>query len=223
MWSLRLIPVLYSFRRCPYAIRARYLITLVNVRVSIREVVLKSKPDALLRLGGRSTVPQLIDNDGSRYPESLDIIFWALQKSSNNALSQQLWPCDSVLQHKIMAWIQYNDHFFKYWLDRYKYADRYPEQTEEYYRRQGERFLCRIESRLARSEYLMGGAVSLADVCVFPFIRQFVAVDPSWFKGAPYPRLKVWLERFLSSGEFQSTMVKLLPWSEGQQVVYFPF
>ncbi|SBS32944.1 glutaredoxin 2 [Marinomonas spartinae] len=214
--------VLYSFRRCPYAIRARYVLALVGLRVVVREVVLKSKPEALLRLGGRSSVPQLIDCDGQRYPESLDIIFWALKHSSNDKLKEALWCPKSVRQNKIMAWIHYNDRFFKHWLDRYKYADRYPEQTEVYYRQQGERFLRRLEKRLAHSRYLLADGMSLADVCLFPFVRQFAAVNGQWFESSEYFSVKSWLSSFVGSDLFQRVMTKWSAWEEGQEPVYFP-
>lgn len=217
-----LTAVLYSFRRCPYAIRARYVLALVGVKVVLREVVLKSKPEALLRLGGRSSVPQLIDRNGQRYAESLDIIFWALKHCSNDKLKGTLWRRQTLGQNKIMAWIHYNDRFFKHWLDRYKYADRYPEQTEMYYRQQGERFLQRLERRLVQSRYLLADEMSLADICLFPFVRQFAAVNGQWFESSEYSCVKSWLASFVGSALFESVMTKWPAWEEGQEVVYFP-
>lgn len=160
--------ILYSFRRCPYAIRARYGLVLLGVQVQLREVILKNKPAELLALGGRSTVPQLVHEE-ERYPESLDIIFWALERASNRILVEQIWPSNKLQQAKIMAWVKYNDQCFKPWLDRYKYADRYPEHSEAYYREKAEVFLQRLDSRLSRSSYLMGPQMTLADIAVFPF------------------------------------------------------
>ncbi|MBM6549470.1 glutathione S-transferase [Marinomonas ostreistagni] len=213
--------VLYSFRRCPYAIRARYTLDMLQVRVQLREVVLKNKPQALLDLGGRSTVPQLVTQD-ERYPESLDIIFWALRATQDQTTAQQLWPQSATTQAKIRTWLSYNDHCFKPWLDRYKYADRHPEHPQSYYRQQGERFLQRLEQRLTAQTYLMGQKVSLADIGVFPFIRQFAGVDHAWFEQAPYPKLRAWLEGFMSNERFARVMQKFPAWDASQAVVYFP-
>ncbi|NLQ19143.1 glutathione S-transferase [Marinomonas sp. M1K-6] len=222
-WEVILRPVLYSFRRCPYAMRARYVIAFLGIPVHLREVVLKSKPAALLALGGRSSVPQLIDVDGVRYPESLDIIFWALSKCDHKAKFAPLWPKNSVQQNKIKAWIAYNDHTFKYWLDRYKYADRYPEYDEGYYRARGEVFLQRLERRLNKKTFLLGERESLADMAIFPFIRQFAAVNQVWFDASQYPSVKSWLDGFIRSEIFQSVvMVKYPVWQAGQGEVSFP-
>lgn len=218
-----MLPVLYSFRRCPYAIRARYTLAFLNVSVYLREVVLKAKPDALLSLGGRSTVPQLIDVDGARYAESSDIIFWALSKSSIKNRSQQVWPSEIKQRNNMKAWIAYNDHFFKYWLDRYKYADRYPDFSEVYYRSKGEVFLQRLENRLKKRRFLFGESETLPDIMIFPFVRQFVAVNQSWFDSSHYNNVKIWLARFVNSALFQSVvMTKYVAWEAGQAEVPFP-
>jgi glutathione S-transferase len=214
---------MYSFRRCPYAIRARYAIAVLGVSVELREVVLKSKPSALLSLGGRSSVPQLIDVDGTRYPESLDIIFWALSKSDDSIMSRTFWPESIVQKHRMMAWIKYNDRCFKYWLDRYKYADRFPEFSEEYYRNKGEIFLKRLNKRLEKRTFLFGDDCSLADIAIFSFVRQFAAVRPDWFELSDYTHTKIWLNGFLDSNVFKITVMKKeLPWEAGQEAVFFP-
>ncbi|MFD1384573.1 glutathione S-transferase [Rhodanobacter aciditrophus] len=213
--------ILYSFRRCPYAMRARYAIAYLDVPVQLREVVLKNKPAELLELGGRSTVPQLLD-DGQRYPESLDIIFWALERAEDKEVINCLWPNDGKLQANIMAWIRFNDDCFKPWLDRYKYADRHPEHTETFYREKGERFLKRIESRLSHQAYLRGDTLSLADIAVFPFIRQFAGVDSKWFEQSHYPALRRWLNGLLEGELFQRIMKKYPAWQSDQEPTYFP-
>ncbi|ETX09502.1 glutathione S-transferase [Marinomonas ushuaiensis DSM 15871] len=218
-----MLPIMYSFRRCPYAIRARYTLALLDVSVELREVVLRSKPQALLSLGGRSSVPQLIDVKGARYPESLDIIFWALSNSNKPKMSCALWPQSMVQKSKVIAWIKYNDHFFKYWLDRYKYADRFPEFSEEYYRNKGEVFLKRLNKRLEENDFLFGNEICLADVAVFPFVRQFAAVRPDWFEQSEYSHVKTWLNGFLNSHLFSAIVMKKMPaWEAGQEVVLFP-
>lgn len=218
-----MLPILYSFRRCPYAIRARYVIAYLDIQVHLREVLLKSKPPELLALGGRSTVPQLIDSHGERYPESLDIIFWALSFSKNHERASQLWPETSKEQNKIRSWIVYNDHFFKYWLDRYKYADRYPESSQSFYRYKGEVFLHRLDKRLKVHSFLFGECLSVADIAIFPFVRQFSLVDWDWFEQSPYHNVKAWLAGFLNSDIFKSVvMVKHDVWKAGQEDILYP-
>lgn len=214
---------MYSFRRCPYAIRARYAIAVLSVSVELREVVLKSKPSALLSLGGRSSVPQLVDVEGTRYPESLDIIFWALSKSKDSEALRVLWPESTIQKNKMMSWIHYNDRFFKHWLDRYKYADRFLEFSEEYYRNKGEIFLKRLNQRLEKNAFLFGNDCCLADIAIFPFVRQFSAVHLDWFELSDYGHVKIWLNGFLNSSLFKITVMKKVPaWEAGQEVVFFP-
>ncbi|MGB3385112.1 MAG: glutathione S-transferase [Marinomonas sp.] len=217
-----MFPILYSFRRCPYAIRARYCLAILGVRVKLREVVLKAKPNALLSLGGSSTVPQLLTQNGERLPQSLDVIFWSLAQTENHSLAASLWPLQKTAQQKIVSWLNYNDRFFKYWLDRYKYADRHPDFSEQYYRMRGEVFLARLEARLSARAFIMGDQMSLADICLFPFIRQFAAVDSDWFNASKYEKVKGWLSGFLMSESFSEVMKKYPAWEEGQEVVYFP-
>lgn len=218
-----MLPILYSFRRCPYAMRARYTLAVLDMPVLLREVVLKSKPSALLELGGRSSVPQLIDSNGTRYPESLDIIFWALSQTANTALHGQLWPKSCIKRHKINTWITYNDKTFKHWLDRYKYSNRYSEYPEEYYREKGEVFLRRLNNRLNQCSYLLGDEMSIVDIALFPFIRQFAAVDSGWFEASGYCKLKIWLDRFVRSEVFEKqVMEKFSAWEAESEDVVFP-
>ena len=217
-----LYPILYSFRRCPYAMRARYCLAVLEVKTQLREVVLKAKPNALLALGGSSTVPQLVTEKGERFPESLDIVFWALTHSKKHSLVTSLWPTQQQVQHKILSWLNYNDHIFKHWLDRYKYADRHPEHSEQYYRERGEVFLARLEKRLNKHAYIMGESMTLADICLFPFVRQFAGVNSTWFSESRYENVRCWLNAFLMSEVFSIVMEKFPAWQEGQDVVYFP-
>ena len=190
--------VLYSFRRCPYAMRARMALRYSGVPLSIVEVSLKAKPAEMLVASPKGTVPVLVCADGSVIEQSLDIMHWALARHDP----------DNWLQPGCAALIEENDTRFKVLLDRYKYAIRYPEHPMEYYRAQGAEFLQRLEDLLARSAYLAGPALSLADVALAPFVRQFAHVDRDWFEQAPYPRLNAWLEQFLASELFSSVMRK---------------
>ena len=190
--------VLYSFRRCPYAMRARMALRYSGIPLSIVEVSLKAKPAEMLAASPKGTVPVLVCADGRVIEQSLDIMQWALARHDP----------DNWLQPDGAALIEANDSSFKVDLDRYKYAIRYPEYPMEHYRAQGAVFLQRLEHLLTRAPYLAGTALSLADVALAPFVRQFAHVDREWFEQAPYPCLKAWLERFLASELFVSVMAK---------------
>jgi len=192
--------VLYSFRRCPYAMRARMALRYSGVAVQIIEVSLKAKPAEMLALSPKGTVP-VLSVDGRVIDESLAIIRWAL---AQNDPEGWLLGDDRATQ----ALIEENDQGFKHQLNRYKYAERYPEQPMEHYRAEGEVFLSKLEGLLAEREYLLAGHLSLADVALAPFVRQFAHVDREWFGQAPYPRLRAWLQRFLESPLFIAVMAK---------------
>lgn len=208
-------PVLYSFRRCPYAMRARMALRYSDCRVELREVELKHKPAALLDLSAKATVPVLLCEDGQIIDESLDIMHWALQQNDRDNWLQ------GEYQAEIAALIEYNDSVFKNHLDHYKYADRYPDATQLEYRQQGEVFLQQLEQRLDQQAYLISGRISLADVAIFPFIRQFAHVDIRWFDRAPYPHLRSWLCQWMDSALFQSVMLKYPPWQKDDHPLIF--
>ena len=188
--------VLYSFRRCPYAMRARMALRYSGVPLSIVEVSLKAKPAEMLALSPKGTVPVLACADGRVIEQSLDIMHWALAQHDP----------DHWLHAGGEALIEENDTTFKTHLDRYKYAIRYPENPMEHYRAQGAIFLQRLEDLLTETPYLCGPALSLADVALAPFVRQFAHVDRDWFTQAPYPQLQAWLEQFLASELFIAVM-----------------
>jgi glutathione S-transferase len=197
------LPILYSFRRCPYAIRARLAIAYAGIPVEIREVQLKHKPEQMLAISPKGTVPILQLPDGKVIDESLDIMHWALAQNDPDN-----WLDAGEDAERLIQW---NDGDFKYYLDRYKYADRYPEFPPSYYRSQGETFLAELEAKLSQSLYLAGNHFSLLDAALLPFIRQFAAVD-SWFHSSEYQQLNEWLNQLLSSDLFLSVMVKYPTW-----------
>ncbi|KXO12773.1 putative glutathione S-transferase [Moritella sp. JT01] len=210
--------VFYSFRRCPYAMRARLAIRYSQVEVELREVVLKDKPTSLLAYSPKGTVPVLVTNDKQIIDESRDIMQWALsQNDSNNWLRKNL----PQLQKQITSLIDENDNEFKAILDKYKYADRHPEYTEAVYREQGCHFLNQLELLLTLHSNLIDEEISLADIAIFPFIRQFASVDKDWFSQSPYPKLRTWLTRHTSSPLFTDIMYKYPQWSAGDKAVYF--
>ena len=211
---------LYSFRRCPYAMRARLAIVLAELKVELREIVLKNKPAQMLAISPKGTVPvlELVETDGSSrrvIEESRDILQWALEQHDPQAVLD-------VEPASAQALIEQNDNEFKHWLDRYKYSDRYPELSQLEYRERGEVFLQLLETLLAKHRYLLGDTISSADIGIMPFVRQFAHVDQEVFYQLPYPHLQQWLRDWLQHPAFQQVMVKLPAWQEGDPLVVFP-
>jgi len=209
-------PILYSFRRCPYAMRARLAIAISAVSVELREVVLRDKPQALLDISAKATVPVLLLPNGKIIDESLDIMHWALSFNDPDN-----WK-NKVRTDDINQLIQANDGEFKYYLDRYKYADRYPEYSEQYYRQKAEVFLAELENRLNQHSYLCGENKCLADMAIFPFIRQFANVDLDWFESSDYQKLNLWLNQQTESDCFIAIMDKYSEWQMGDKTCVFP-
>ena len=209
-----MLPVLYSFRRCPYAIRARMALIYSSINVELREVLLRDKPKSMLAASAKGTVPVLLLPDGRVLDQSRDIMLWALESSD-----PQQWYHEALTE-PVNCLIDCNDNQFKTHLDHYKYWDRFPEQPQQFYRAQAEKFLLQLEGHLENNSYLLADRITLADIALFPFIRQFAYVDKPWFDQAPYPRLQVWLEKFLQSELFAAAMNKLPPWQEGDSAVY---
>ena len=208
--------ILYSFRRCPYAIRARMALRYSGVKVQLRELVLRDKPAEMLRISPKGTVPVLQLADGRVIDESLDIMVWALSQND-----PQSWLPQGDLLQTSLSLIRENDGDFKQYLDRYKYTDRFPTHSAEDYRKQACNFLEQLETRLSQQEYLMSDRITLADVAIFPFIRQFAFVDKSWFDQSVYGCLRHWLERFLGSPLFLQVMQKYPVWNKTGEVIWF--
>src|SRR3990167_4657092 len=195
------LPVLYSYRRCPYAMRARMALKYAGINFEIREIELKSKHIEMLKVSPKGTVPVLVLHNGAVLEQSLDIMVWALRQNDADGWLEA--DCGQTQQL-----IAENDTGFKPALDQYKYAIRFPEQPAEAYRTQGEIFLQKLELLLSQHQFLLKDQVSLADIAIFPFIRQFAAVDSVWFESAPYSKLKVWLKALIESALFVSVMKK---------------
>lgn len=213
------LPILYSFRRCPYAMRARLAIASSQIACELREVVLKDKPAQLIALSAKATVPVLQTIDGQVIDESLDIAYWALNQNDPERWLQSL---SEQQQAQLSELIELNDGEFKYFLDRYKYADRFPEYSEQYYREQGEKTLLKLEGLLSENGCLLRENWTMADIALLPFIRQFAFVDKAWFDSAPYPQLQRWLTDFLDSDAFKQIMPKFAQWHEGDTPIVFP-
>jgi glutathione S-transferase len=195
------VPVLYSYRRCPYAMRARMALKYADIAVEICEISLKNKPSGMLKVSPKGTVPVLALHDGTVLEQSLDIMVWALRQNDADGWLE----ADHRQTQQLIA---ENDTGFKQALDQYKYAIRFPEQPAEVYRAQGEVFLQKLELLLSQHQFLLKDQVSLADIAIFPFIRQFAAVDGAWFESAPYLKLKAWLKALIESALFVSVMEK---------------
>jgi glutathione S-transferase len=213
------LPVLYSFRRCPYAMRARMAVSYSAIAVELREVVLRDMPASLLACSPKGTVPVLVLPGGAVLEESRDIIDWALASSDPDG-----WlpgPGDT-LGGQLRQLVDACDTSFKQQLDHYKYAEPYPQHSADYYRSQGQVFLGQLEQRLEKHDWLCGDRMTVADVSIFPFVRQFANVDKAWFDQTPYLRLQAWLERLLGSQLFTRVMAKYPPWREGDLPVVFP-
>ena len=209
------LPILYSFRRCPYAMRARMAIHISGQKCQLREVLLRDKPPSMLEYSAKGTVPVLILQDGKVIDESLDVIDWAL-----NLNDPDNWQRSKDTE-KTKELIKINDGEFKYHLDRYKYSKRYDNEDPEFHRKRCLKFIESINNELNNSEYIFDDNISYADIVLLPFIRQYRIADIEWFDSLPYNNLKKWLSSFLDSYLLNSIMKKYDLWKEGDEVTIF--
>ena len=205
-------PVLYSFRRCPFAIRARMALVYSGIRAELREVNLSAMPGSMLQLSPKATVPVLALSNEQVIDESLDIMLWSLSRTDPD----QWLDIDETSEQLI----QRIDAEFKPMLDCYKYADRHPRFSQLEHRARAEVFLSELNRSLSNHPYLNGHRLRLTDVAIFPFIRQFAGVDPSWFEHCDYASVRSWLNTMLGSDLFQRVMRKNPFWQPGDAVVY---
>ena len=196
-------PILYSFRRCPYAIRARMAVLASGVTYTHREVLLRDKPAAMLAASSKGTVPVLVLRDGSVIDESLDIMRWALAQHDPE---QWLARSDAGL-------IELFDTTFKFHLDRYKYADRFDVDPLSH-RESGRAVLAQLNDRMSEKDYLGGATRGFTDIALFPFVRQFAAVDADWFATHAPIAVRTWLAASMESDLFQRAMVRKPLWVE---------
>jgi glutathione S-transferase len=203
-------PVLYSFRRCPHAIRARLALLISQHQVELREVVLRDKPDAFLKVSPSATVPCLV-TETDVIDESLDIMIWALERND---------PEGWLEMPKVgYDWIARCDGSFKQALDRTKYAARYTDADPEIERAKAALFLVDLNQQIKEQIF---DRPSLADFAILPFIRQFAFIDKPWFDAQPWPNLQRWLDHFLNSAAFERIMLKYPQWKYGDQTTDFP-
>lgn len=191
--------------------RARLALQVSGISYELREVDLRDKPVHMLQASPKGSVPVLILPDGQVIDESWDIMQWALKLHD---------PMDWLGENRKFTdaakpLVAENDTTFKYYLDRYKYPQRYPEQAQADYRARAESTLQKLEQRLKKTAYLLGNSLSIADAALFPFIRQFSGVDKDWFAASPYTSLHTWLETLSTMALTTAIMGKYPPWKPG--------
>lgn len=217
--SAPLFPTLYSFRRCPYAMRAKLALLSSGVRCEIREIVLRDKPAAMLAASPKGTVPILVCTDGRVLEQSLDIMLWALGQHDPRGWLEP----ESGSLAEMLALISQCDSDFKFNLDRYKYPERYPDTSDPIAARlSASKFLMLLGQRLENSPYLYGTQPALADMAIAPFVRQFAHTDKAWFAMQAWPRLQRWLAAILESTPYATIMTPYPVWQAGQAPTWFP-
>ena len=196
-------PYLFSYRRCPYAMRARMALVECNIEFDIYEISLRHKPSEMLNISAKGTVPILRLNE-LVLDESLDIMKWAYKNSKSNHLNL-IEPADKKIADELVI---LNDGKFKSSLDSYKYFERYPDKSKVEHRKSCYFFLEILEKRLEITSFLISDTRTFADICIFPFIRQFMNVDKEWFDNSEYKRVKQWLIFLINSDLFKKVMIK---------------
>jgi glutathione S-transferase len=213
------LPILYSFRRCPYAMRARLAIDASAIVCELREITLRDKPADMLRASPKATVPVLVDEAGFVIDESFEIMLWALRRNDpENWLKPERGDADEML-----SLIERFDTEFKGHLDRYKYPGRFADADPAFSRSEASRKLMELENRLQGARFLFGTHATLADMAIAPFVRQFANVDVAWFENQSWTQLGGWLAAIVNSPRFVRIMRPLKPWVPGTRGVQFPF
>ncbi len=211
------LPILYTFRRCPYAMRARLAIAVSGQKVELREVVFREKPEHMLEVSPKGTVPIIVDINGRVYEESRDVMDWVLAHNDpQDWLSPEVGTVEGMQTLADEA-----DGPFKEALDRFKYPEHYEDNDPLAEREKASAFLRKLDARLGDQQYLFGSHMTYADAAILPFVRQFANVERDWFDGEDWPHLKRWLEAFLASQQFEHIMDKYPQWHEGNEVTVF--
>ena len=210
------IPILYSFRRCPYCIRAHMTLNYSRQKVILRDVELRNLPQQVLDSSPNATVPALVFSKDEFMHESWDIMKWAIHQNDPHNWS----GINGTYLQEAQLLVETNDFSFKSNLDKYKYASRYPEHPMEHYRHLCEEFLTQLNLKLEANNFLLADRITIADIAVFPFIRQFAMVDQVWFDHSPYPALQRWLSTMLSTEWFTEAFRKRDTWKTGSNNIY---
>lgn len=212
------LPILYSLRNCPYAMRARMAIYRAKQPVILRDVVLSDKPQEMIAASPKGTVPVLVIAQSLVIEQSLEIMLWALGTNDPDRLLPQSAP-DALLD--MLRLIAKFDHQFKDCLEKYKCAKRYHEDTIIQCRQACEVYIQELEQRLKQQQFLMSSQESLVDLALLPFIRQFARVERQWYLQSPYPNLRAWLNNYLQSPMFSKVMTKHPLWLESREKILF--
>ena len=216
--SIKPLPVLYSLRNCPYAMRARIAIFKAKQTVMLRDIVLSNKPKEMIAVSPKATVPVLVLTNGIVLEESLAIMLWALNETDPDDL---LHSKNKQVLSDILNLINRFDHDFKVCLEQYKCAKRYRESNIIECRVACEQFIQTLENRLNRQVFLMSDKESLADIAILPFIRQFARVERQWYLQSSYPKVRQWLNHYLQSPMFTKVMAKHPLWLDDHEMVFF--
>jgi len=212
------LPILYSLRQCPYAMRARIGLLQAKQPVMLRDIVMKNIPKEMLVASPKGEVPVLVFEDSSVIDESLDIMIWALKQSDPNNLLFNHQP--NAFQD-MLTLINRNDNEFVEALKKYKAASRYHDVAEISCRQRCEPFISYLEQCLTKHDYIFGDTASLADYAILPFIRQFSRIDRKWYLQAPYPNLQRWLNRQYQNPIFSKAMTKYPQWLDSKKLILF--
>ena len=211
-------PTLYSFRRCPYAMRARLALRLCKIECIIREISLKAKNIEFLKVSPKGTVPVLVLPNGKVLEESLDIINWSLEQNDPNKLKVN----DKVTKKNNDKYIQLFDSDFKFHLDRYKYSSRYNISNSEIHRNKAQNLLTEINTMLEGKDYIGGQCMSLLDISILPFVRQYRIADINWFDNHLGLRnINNWVNIFLNTEILASIMTKYKVWEKDDPPILF--
>ena len=211
-------PILYSLRQCPYAIRSRLAILHAQQTVVLRDIDMNNKPEEMLSISPKGTVPVLLLGDGSVIDESLDVMVWALTQSDPNNL---LYSHDETKLTQMLDVINQNDNEFVEALQKYRAASRYHDTNEVECRERCCEWLMTIEQALSQHAYIMGETPSLVDYAILPFIRQFSRVDKKWYAQAPLPYLRAWLVSHYNDPTFSKAMFTHPKWQQGADDIIF--
>lgn len=212
------LPIIYSLRNCPYAMRARLAIFKAQQTVLLRDLVLSNKPAEMIAVSPKGTVPVLVLTNGRVIEESLEVMLWALQQTDPD----DLFHCDDEGALPVMlSLISTFDNDFKTSLEAYKCAKRYQEYNVDECRIVCLQYIEQLEQRLTEHRFLMSDKESLADIALVPFIRQFARVERQWYLQSPYPKVRRWLNSYLQSPVFTKVMAKHPLWVDNHEDVLF--
>lgn len=221
------LPILYSLRNCPFAMRARMAIYKAQISVELRDLVLSNKPVEMLNASPKGTVPVVVLSTGSVIEESLDVMLWALTENDPHNLLRDTEPLNNTIslvnKSDIVELVTKYDQQFKPCLEAYKCAKRYHESNLIECREACEIYIQELEQGLAKHRFILDNQESMADIALLPFIRQFAKVERSWYLSSRYVNVRRWLNAYLQSAVFNKVMTKYPLWQAGQEPEVFGY